>query len=61
MSFKDKLISLLVEQSEAEYEYINPYLLGEILSALYSVGYMDHLSPQAQAKLDEFVSDMWGA
>lgn len=61
MRFKDKLIKLLVEQSEAEYEYINPHLLGEILSALYSTGGLDDMSYTEQAKLDKFVNDMWGA
>lgn len=61
MKFKDKLIALLVEQSEAEYEYINPHLLGEILSALYSTGCLDDMPPQEQAKLDKFANDMWGA
>lgn len=61
MKFKDRLIALLVEQSEAEYEYINPHLLGEILSALYSTGALDDMPLPDQAKLDKFVSDMWGA
>lgn len=61
MKFKDKLIALLIEQSEAEYEYINPHLLGEILSALYSTGALDNMPLAEQAKLDKFVSDMWGA
>ena len=61
MKFKDKLIALMVEQSEAEYEYINPHLLGEILSAMYAVGYLDDMQLQEQAKLDKFVDDMWGA
>lgn len=61
MKFKDKLVKLLVEQSEAEYEYIDPHLLGEILSALYSSGALDNMPLQEQAKLDKFVNDMWGA
>lgn len=61
MKFKDKLIALMVEQSEAKYEYINPHLLGEILSAMYDVGYLDDMPLPEQAKLDKFVDDMWGA
>lgn len=61
MLFKDKLIALLIEQSESEYEYINPHLLGEILSALYSTGCLDNMPYTEQAKLDKFVNDMWGA
>lgn len=61
MKFKDKLIALLVEQSQADYEYINPHLLGEILSALYSSGALDDIPLPEQAKLDKFVNDMWGA
>lgn len=61
IKFKDKLIALLVEQSEAEFEYINPHLLGEILSALYSAGCLDDMPLQEQAKLDKFVDDMRGA
>ena len=61
MKFKDKLIALMVEASQAEYEYIHPHLLGEILNALYDVGYLDHVPLEEQVKLDKFVNDMWGA
>ena len=64
MNFKDKLISLMLEQADFEktnHEYINPHLLGEILSALYNVGYMESVSAEDQDKLEKFVNDMWGA
>lgn len=64
MKFKDKLIDLMLKQAEFEestHEYINPHLLGSILSALYEVGYMDSLAVDDQTKLDKFVNDMWGA
>lgn len=64
MKFKDKLIQLMKDQAEVEsktHEYINPYLLGQILGAMYEVGYMDDMPLQEQVKLDRFVDDMWGA
>lgn len=64
MKFKDKLIDLMLKQAEFEesnHEYINPHLLGAILSGLYDVGYMKTLAVEDQVKLDKFVSDMWGA
>ncbi len=61
MSFKDKLIELLKDQAENHAdEYVNPHLLSEMLSAMYTVGYMDHIPDKEQVILDKYVSDMWG-
>lgn len=62
MQFKEKLIALLQDQARNRpNEYVNPHLLGELLSALYDTGALDKLTEEQRRELDKYCSDMWSA